>query len=214
MNIFLKLFLVALALTCITSCGGGKSSNGNSDSSSGANPNTDTSNPGNFSMGDYYIPPIMPNPITSDLTLLGVDSNNNGVRDDVENYIYDRFKGYKNYKVEREIAMQFARAAQQWIQNPENGYKDKKYMLTHRVIACQWYYYDMYLENTEDFSIYMEYYNQHKIIDADFKDAVFNTKQRLKAYFKYNESLSGHVFDSYPKTKEACDFGIDAILEH
>jgi hypothetical protein len=213
MNIFLKLFLVALALTCITSCGGGKSSNGNSDSSGGTNPNTDTSNPGNFSMGDYYIPPIMPNPITSDLTLLGVDSNNNGVRDDVENYIYDRFKGYKNYKVEREIAMQFARAAQLLIQDPEKAYEDKKYLIGSRVNSCQEYYYDTYTKN-QSFEEYITYTENHKIFDADFKDVIFNTKQRLKAYFKYNESLSGHVFEGRFHTKDNCDFDIDAILEH
>jgi hypothetical protein len=204
----LKTTLIIFVALLFAACDKNNSDN----DTSTKNSTLSTSNPGNFSMGDHYIPPIMPNPITSDLTLLGVDSNNNGVRDDVENYIYDRFKGYKNYKVEREIAMQWARAAQLLIQNPENGYKDKKYLIMQKVISCQEYYYN---SNTQgyDFQMYMQYINQHEIFDEDFKDVIFNTKQRLKAYFKYSESMSGHVFDDMPDTKDNCDFDADLLIE-
>jgi hypothetical protein len=208
MKSLLKLSLAAITALLFTSCSGDKSSN---TSSSASTTVSSVSNTGNFSMPDGYTLPPMPHEIIS--TLLGVDSNNNGVRDDVEHYIYNRFRGYTNAKVEREIAMQWARAAQQLIQNPETAYGDRKYLIMQNVVSCQWYYYNTYLENVKGFVNRQNYRSQHDIFDADFKDAVFNTKQRLKAYIRYGESMSGHVFDDYPETKDNCDFDVDALIE-
>jgi hypothetical protein len=87
----------------------------------------------------------MPNKKENDKTLLGIDSNNNGVRDDVEHYIFNRFKNSKNYRVEREIAMQRARATQLFMINPETGYQDGKSKLTEKMNSCLFYYYNEYL---------------------------------------------------------------------
>jgi hypothetical protein len=162
---------------------------------------------------DGYILPAMPDPKTNDKTLLGVDSNNNGIRDDVEIYIYNRFQGYTNSKVEREIAKQWARRAQQTLISPETAYEDGKDKLTDRVLSCQWYYYDTYLQNIRGFNNREAYRKQHDVFDAEFKDIVYNTKDRLKAYFRYNESMSGHVFEGYKHVKEACDFDPDPLIE-
>jgi hypothetical protein len=161
---------------------------------------------------DRYILPAMPDAKTNDKTLLGIDSNDNGIRDDVEIYIYNRFQGYTNSKVEREIAKQYVKAYQQLLISPETAYEDKKYEIEERVIDCEYYYYDVYLKNV-DFQKYLQYTKQHRVSNAEFKDIVFNTKDRLKTYFRYNESLSGHVFAGRKRTKEACDFDPDPLIE-
>jgi hypothetical protein len=161
---------------------------------------------------DGYTLPPMPNPTQNDETLLGIDTNSNGIRDDVEIYIYNRFQGYTNSKVEREIAMQWAKRAQQTLISPETAYEDKKYELTDKVLSCQFYYYNKYLEDV-DFQEWLKYIKQHDIFNAEFEDIIYNTKERLEAYFKYNQSMSGHVFEDYKYTKDSCDFDPDPLIE-
>ena len=63
-----------------------------------------------------YILPPEPDQEVNNGTLLGVDSNGNGVRDDVEIYITQRFQNFQNAHIDRAIAMQYARATQIIIQ--------------------------------------------------------------------------------------------------
>jgi hypothetical protein len=203
MKSLLKLSLVTVTALLFISCSGDKSSNTLSTTT------TSASNPENFSMPDTL--PPMPNSKENDKTLLGIDTNSNGIRDDVEIYIYNRFQGYTNSKVEREMAMQWARRAQQTLISPETAYEDKKYELTDKVLSCE-YYYRTYLKDVS-YKEGLAYRMEHKIFNAEFKDTVFNTKERLKAYFRYNESMSGHVFKDYPHIKDNCDFDVDALIE-
>lgn len=56
----------------------------------------------------HTLPPE-PDPAINNSTLLGIDSNNNGVRDDVEIYIYKRFSKEAEFpKTMTAIAMQYA----------------------------------------------------------------------------------------------------------
>jgi hypothetical protein len=43
---------------------------------------------------DGHVLPPEPDPKVNNATLLGIDSNNNGVRDDVERWIYSRYDTY------------------------------------------------------------------------------------------------------------------------
>jgi hypothetical protein len=155
----------------------------------------------------------MPDEDLNDSTLLGIDANNNSIRDDVEIYIYNRFQGYVNSKVEREIAKQWAKRAQQTLISPETAYEDGKHELTERAISCEYYYYKQYLKDIPDFATRQAYRLKHEVFNAEFQDVVFSTKERLKAYFRYNKSMSGHVFKDYPNTKETCDFDPDPLIE-
>ncbi|MDR2636233.1 MAG: hypothetical protein LBC08_05330 [Campylobacteraceae bacterium] len=161
---------------------------------------------------DGYTLPPMPNPTENDKTLLGIDTNSNGIRDDVEIYIYNRFQGYTNSKVEREIAMQWAKAAQQFLISPETAYEDKKYELIDRAVSCEYYCYTTYLKDVslEEFN---NYTNKHKVFNSKFKDVIYNTKERYKAYFIYNISLSSRVIEIPIITKENCDFDPDPLIE-
>ena len=144
-------------------------------------------------------------------TLLGIDSNNNGVRDDVEIYIYKRFQGFENARKDRAIAMQFAKATQIIIQEPEKAYENKTYVMMHNAIDCQWYYFNQHLNTVKDYRMRLEYREKHRIFDALMEDTIFNTRERLEAYMQYNDSLSGHVYDSRSTVKEKCEVDIDAL---
>jgi hypothetical protein len=202
-----KLSTVLMLLLALTSCSDNKTSN-----SSGSTGTGTGGYQGGETVDGYTLPPKPPK-TQNDATLLGIDTNNNSIRDDVEIYIYNRFQGYTNSKVEREIAMQFARASNEIITNPETAYEDKKHEILFKALACKWYYYDTYLQNVEGFNNKEKYRNEHDIFDAEFKDVVFNTKERLKAFFRYNKSMGGHVFKTLPHTKDHCDFDPDLLIE-
>lgn len=55
---------------------------------------------------EYTLPPE-PDPKINNSTLLGIDSNNNGVRDDVERWIYMEYKD--KHPIYIDIAMQAGR---------------------------------------------------------------------------------------------------------
>ncbi|MDR1007229.1 MAG: hypothetical protein LBL65_01530 [Campylobacteraceae bacterium] len=202
MKTVLKLSIALTIALTVTSC-----SNNSSNSYTSTGPYY-----GGETVDGYTLPP-MPNPKTNDKTLLGTDTNDNGIRDDVEIYIYNRFQGYVNSKVEREIAMQYAKAYQQVLISPETAYEDRKYEIEDRVITCEFYYYDQYLKNVS-YEEELTYHIKHNVFNPEFKDIVFNTKDRLKTFFRYNKSMSGHVFEGYQgNKKEACDFDPDPLIE-
>ncbi|MDR1006934.1 MAG: hypothetical protein LBL65_00005, partial [Campylobacteraceae bacterium] len=84
--IFSTILILTLALT---GCGGGKSNNSNTQTGS----SNYTCNGGGEVKHGYQLPPC-PDPVKNDETLLGIDSNNNGVRDDVEIWIYNTYDTY------------------------------------------------------------------------------------------------------------------------
>ena len=184
--------------------------------------------------GDKYHLPPEPDPVLNNSTLLGIDSNNNGVRDDVERWIYKTYdtyipctdkeievvvdhgevvKAYEEvceekaipyHQIVREIAMQGARAAQIIIQEPEKARETTKFM--HAALACNSYFQTWAKYNDEPLLI------DHYIIDKDFNAIQFNTVMRARAYAKYNFALSGGVFESPKDYRIECDFDIDALL--
>ncbi len=137
-------------------------------------------------------------------TLLGIDSNANGVRDDVERWIYAKYQN--SHPIVRQIALQAGRAAQIIIQEPE------KAMETTDLIAaaqdCNYYFRDY--ANLYGDSILVDHY----IFNKEFKNVQFNTPKRVKAYLEHDSYLSGGVFPATPisKKKSRCHFNIDEFL--
>ena len=83
----------------------------------------------------YTLPPE-PDPKINNATLLGVDANNNGVRDDVERYLLQKYKDH--HKIVSEIALQSGRAFQIVLAHPENARKTTKFM--DAVQDCNYYF--------------------------------------------------------------------------
>jgi hypothetical protein len=187
----------------------------------------------------HRLPPE-PDETLNNSTLLGIDTNNNGVRDDVERWIYETYDTYipctkydenvtistgatvlvrrtqcedhavPYHPIVREIAMQAARAAQIIIQEPEKARETTK--LVEAAIDCEAY-----------FKIYASDYgdpilipNQQTIFTSkEFKNIQFNTTQRVRAFSEYNYYLSGGVYELLPedKIKALCDFNVTKMLK-
>ena len=163
----------------------------------------------------FYVPEVInghqlppePDPVVNDSTLLGIDANANGVRDDVEIWIIDRYKDEKSFpKSKTAIAMQYAKATQVIIQEPEKAYENKTYGLMDNAQDCAWYL----LESNRDRMTFEEI----RIFDSEMKDKIFNTKKRLINYAKYNSALGGHIFSGpIHYTVDFCDVNIDDFAE-
>ncbi len=184
----------------------------------------------------YTLPPE-PDPKINNSTLLGIDSNNNGVRDDVERWIYIRYdthipciekkidvtlpngkviQAYEKvcedeaiayHQIVREIAMQGARTAQIIIQEPKRARETTKLMDAAQ--GCNTYFSNRAKSYNEPILL------DHTIlIDDEFNNIQFNTVQRARAYGRYNFALSGGVYrmPTDEAMRAGCDFNVDALL--
>ena len=146
----------------------------------------------------HTLPPE-PDKTLNDSTLLGIDVNDNGVRDDVERWIYEEYKD--KHPIHMDIGMQAGRAYRLVLETPERA--KEIHDEVNKPIYCQMYY---------EFNA--KYFNEkilikENVLDEYFRSKIyFNTKERMDAYDQYDTLLSG---DSYtlPKFKERkamCDF--------
>ena len=151
----------------------------------------------------YLLPPE-PDEQLNNATLLGIDSNDNGVRDDVERWIFLEMEIYNGYeKIEQVIAMQTAKAFQMTLIDPTN--KDDKVQIAMTAAFDCWVWY-VHAKNLprigklDKFNLILE-------------DKYFNTKNRLKTYWDYDATLAGRVFTLTPtlKTKTQCEINIDEL---
>ena len=141
-------------------------------------------------------------PNNPDDTLLGIDENNNSVRDEVERWIYKDMPTYHHPEIERVIAMQQAEAYQMALSNSEN-IGDVPISKIRRGIHC-WAYYSHSKKLPLDSAV--------SKFGAKLKDNVFNTKERLKTYFLFNKNLGIRVFTSIPRSITNCNTNIDLIM--
>jgi len=157
-----------------------------------------TSNIYSETINGHILPPE-PDPIINNSTLLGIDSNNNGVRDDVERWIYKTYKD--KHPIHIDIAMQGARGFKLILEHAEKAkeiyYKATAYM------DCESYYKD-----------YAKYFNEPILVTEEVstkyyrKKIYFNTEEREARYIEYDKLLSGDSY-SLPKIenlKSLCDF--------
>ena len=143
-------------------------------------------------------------PKDPDSTLLGVDSNDNGIRDDVERWIYKEMTTYHHPEIERIIAMQDSKAYQVALADPSNK-DDKGLDIMMRGLNC-WAHYSFSRDLPTDGRL-VEYSNA-------IKDQQFNTKKRLKTYIKFDYNLGGRVYTLTPLrllNTSYCDSNIDIL---
>jgi len=156
----------------------------------------------------HTLPPE-PDKALNDATLLGIDVNHNGVRDDVERWIYEKYKD--KHPIHIDIAMQAGRAYNQLLKSPLENSTQAKTMHKKCVapIACKAYY-----------QIYAKYFNEPLLVTEDidigyFQKFYFNTPRRKELYNKYSRLLSGGMY-STPKLgegKNLCDFNVSAYKD-
>ncbi len=148
-----------------------------------------------------HILPPEPDPKINNSTLLGIDSNNNGVRDDVEIWIYKTYKD--KHPVYIDIAMQAGRAYKLVLEHPEKALEIHDEV--RAPLHCQFYY-----ENDA------KYLNEPILVTEDivseyFRSKIyFNTKERMERYIQYDTLLSGGSYrlPTFENEKKSCDFSI------
>jgi len=158
-----------------------------------------------WEVNGHRLPPE-PDPKINNATLLGVDVNHNGVRDDVERYI---LKTYGKEKITIEIGFQVARAYNTVIKNPEKAMEVDKVITAAQDCAS---YFETFANFFGD-PILLK--NTDIVTSKKFKSIQLNTAPRIRAYLEYNRNLSGQVFTStqIDKQKEQCAFDVDKLLK-
>jgi hypothetical protein len=146
-----------------------------------------------------YTLPSEPDQVLNDSTLLGIDINENGVRDDVEIKIIRTYQ--EPIKVEPLMAA--AKIGQEILANPVSLAKEHSDKMD-RVGNC-WSYIRENAPDLIDKLAYVKFYENN----------MYNTKERVKAYLEYNQALSGGVYGSGPAdwTADKCDFDVEQMLE-
>ena len=153
---------------------------------------------------DGHTLPPEPDKTLNNSTLLGIDVNHNGVRDDVERWIYLEMPIQNGYpKIERAIGMQEAKANQMALMDPTN--KDDKVNKAMEAASDCWVWYD-YIKDSHQYGAEGRY-------SRALKDKSFNTRERLKTYWEYDNTLRGRIFTTTPtlQTKSQCTTNIDEL---
>ncbi|WP_345969268.1 hypothetical protein WCX72_07820 [Sulfurimonas sp. HSL1-6] len=149
----------------------------------------------------YLLPPE-PDPKVNNATLLGVDANSNGVRDDVERKIYFTY----HRPIDQAYMMQFAKNFQKRLINPEQS------AVSEETQNAYWTQYSC--------RGYLHFFKNIRVPrdSVDFMENNYiNTRDRMRAYMKFNAASSGRnypipVQDDELKA-ENCDFNITLMLE-
>jgi len=152
----------------------------------------------------YTLPPE-PDPKINNATLLGVDSNHNGIRDDVERWIVKTFEhsGFRNNLYLRDLFLKKAKNYQLRLSNEDPRPKEvlKLYIEEFDDIKCYPYL------NDEEKQKYDE-------LITKYDDKIFNTHERLELFFKYEKRLpkreyfnhgnKGTTLSEFVQIKKAC----------
>ncbi len=140
----------------------------------------------------YTLPPE-PYNVVNNSTLIGIDTNNNGVRDDVERMIIKKYPKKLHVELMMDGAKQFQQIMEQSFGNALELRKE-----ISRVGNCR-----VYLRRI-DKEIKSDNFNMVEYLE----NITFNTKERVKKYLDYNVELSGGVYGSKSSDweKKSCSF--------
>lgn len=128
-------------------------------------------------------------------TLLGIDSDSDGVRDDIQRYIYFTYSDNEKVRMAlTQMALEYQGLLSQ-ASDPEAAFNHATKMARHG--ECLFY---IQGEASLD-------------ARAELKAEILNTKERTIAYINYNNALGGAIIIGAPvkKWKNSCNFDVDAI---
>ena len=146
--------------------------------------------------------PSEPDKTLNDSTLLGIDINNNGVRDDVERWIYEEYKD--KHPIHIDIGMQAARGYKLILDTPTERAREIMEFV-EAPLYCELYYRSC-VDDVKEKRIIHE---DEEVNSKYFREVkYFNTIQRMEKYLEYDMQFSG---DSYTlircsQRKKLCDF--------
>ena len=146
----------------------------------------------------HALPPE-PDLMINNATLGGVDSNDNGVRDDVERYIYKKYP----VKLHQALLMDGAKYFQKiMIESTKHAVELKKEGT--KIGDCESFLMGV------DKGIYSDNFDYVGFLENN----TINTKERVRKYLDYNLALSGGVYGSSPSdwNRDACSEEIRKVL--
>lgn len=151
-----------------------------------------------WTVNGYTLPPE-PDKTVNEATLGGIDSNSNGVRDDVERKIYEKYP----VSLQRELMIDGAQYFQKIMTEPTSEARKLKKEGT-RVGDCALYLMDY------DSEINSDNFNRITFLE----NYTVNNKIRVRKYLDYNLALSGGVYGSSPSdwNKDACSEAVRKVL--
>ncbi len=175
---------------------------------------------------DSYLLPPEPDPEINNETLLGIDSNENGVRDDVERYIIIRFSKEEFPKTRTALAMQYAWAKQKVIETPTR--ESIKYI--DDAIDCEYYWYQQkqQAQTQQMYSLVKtdrraaakmdsemtKWQLKYEVFgDKGINNKIFNTKERIKQDVAFNTTMNGGFYPGRSKSIANCQTNINLFGE-
>ena len=152
-----------------------------------------------WEVNGHRLPPE-PDSAVNNSTLLGVDVNGNGVRDDVERKIYEKYP----VKLHQSLLMDGAKVFQKITIRPIERAKETQKEIS-RIIDCE-----IFLGRI-DSEISSDSFESISFLE----NYTFTTKQRVRKYLDYNIALSGGVYGSSPAdwNRNACSQEVRKVLE-
>lgn len=127
-------------------------------------------------------------------TLEGIDSDNNGVRDDVQRWIV---MNYPNSEKTRAALTQMVSSMQQFLLDAVDPVKSYANAVQQdRDIECL-----VYVQPSGFYEI-----------DVEFQAVFLNTYLRSKTWLQADKHLSGKAFPSHSNKKQGCNFDPDIML--
>ncbi|CAA6814017.1 MAG: Unknown protein [uncultured Campylobacterales bacterium] len=162
---------------------------------------------------NYTLPPDPADEGKKDI--FGIDTNQNGIRDDVEIYIYNKYKNERDFRrILTAIASQYAIAMQKTLIDSKNAYENKSYYVMNDVLDCYFYFKGKITKDRNlTFNESYNYFKNKDPLTVEAEDVFFNTKNRIKEYLKYNRSLSGNIFPSRSQIPEKCETNLNKLGE-
>ncbi len=130
-------------------------------------------------------------------TLVGIDSDDDGVRDDVQRYIA---LTYPDSEKTRAALTQYTVNVQGALINADDKEKSMQHAEgSERAGACLWYVLGSLDERIK--------------VRNSLKSVILNTDERNYAYFTYDDQLGGEVFHSvsYNERVSSCEFDVSAL---
>jgi hypothetical protein len=175
------LFALTVAFVACGSGGGGSSGNGN---------------PGNGGKTDdiyKQYPDLPPDPgEAGKATLEGIDSNKNGVRDDVEIAIYE-FAPRPDQETQRQALTQAAKGFQLSVLAGDKNDTEAALEVSETLSKAMRCVRQQYADNSA------------RTAATLLETTIANADERLFAYWRYNELLSGRIFESVDDPSP-CDY--------
>ncbi|MDX1776330.1 MAG: hypothetical protein R3297_07085, partial [Desulfobulbales bacterium] len=128
-------------------------------------------------------------------TLAGIDSDGDGIRDDIQRYIA---LNYPDSAKTRAALQQYTLALDKALMHsPDETSALNNTEIMHRASECLWYIHSVQAIKMSDLLI------------AEY----LNTVDRSRAYLDYNDKLGGHVFGSkdFAEYRSSCTFDPDLM---